>query len=160
MIILFKQLGVVGFLIATIVQCTYGQTTQERPNVLFIAVDDLNSWVLGLSEEYSAKTPHLSALTKRGVLFSNAHCAAPACNPSRASVMTGVSPASSGVYQNNQDWRECSRLKNHVTLPQHFRNHGYKVIGGGKLYHAANLRKVSRGAQKGPVMGASKSSTL
>lgn len=55
--------------------------------------------------------------------------------------MTGVSPATSGVYQDNQDWRECSRFKNHITLPQHFRNHGYKVIGG--LKPAANLEGQS-----------------
>ena len=115
------------------------EADEQQPNVLFIAVDDLNAWAMGLSGEYSAQTPNMIALAKRGVLFSNAHCAAPVCGPSRASVMTGISPSTSGVYQNNQDWRECSRLKNHVTLPQHFRNHGYKVMGGGKLYHAANL---------------------
>ncbi|WP_345319630.1 sulfatase [Novipirellula rosea] len=117
----------------------HGKVSADHPNVLFIAVDDLNTWAMGLSSEYLAKTPHMNALAKRGVLFSNAHCAAPVCSPSRVSVMTGVAPSTSGVYQNKQDWRECSRLRDHVTLPQHFRNQGYKVIGGGKLYHAANL---------------------
>lgn len=53
--------------------------------------------------------------------------------------MTGVSPSTSGVYYNAQDWRQCENLKEIVTLPQHFRNHGYRVMGGGKLYHAASL---------------------
>lgn len=109
-----------------------------HPNVLFIAIDDLNNWVNGLSE-YSAKTPNIDRLARRGVLFMNAHCAAPACNPSRAAVMTGVRPSTSGVYFNWQDWRVCENLKSVVTLPQHFRDHGYKVLGGGKLYHAASL---------------------
>lgn len=110
-----------------------------RPNVLFIAVDDLNDFAFGLNHEIQAETPQMDSLASRGTLFTNAHCAAPACNPSRVSVMTGVAPATSGVYKNGQDWRQCSRLQGLTTLPQHFRDHGYKVIGGGKLYHAANL---------------------
>lgn len=122
----------------------YGQVPPadpRRPNVLFIAVDDLNNYALGLNHHATAKTPHLDQLAARGTLFTNAHCAAPGCNPSRASVMTGVAPFNSGVYVNSQDWRECRRLAEITTLPQHFRDHGYKVIGGGKLYHAANLRE-------------------
>ena len=111
----------------------------ERPNVLFIAVDDLNDYVLGLNPFYEAKTPNLRQLAKRGVLFTNAHCAAPVCNPSRVSVITGISPATSGVYINKDDWRENEYLRTITTLPQHFRDNGYEVIGGGKLYHAANL---------------------
>ncbi|MCR9197709.1 MAG: sulfatase [Planctomycetaceae bacterium] len=112
---------------------------QARPNVLFIAIDDLNDYALGLNAEFRAATPHMERLARRGTLFTNAHCAAPACNPSRVSVITGVSPSTSGVYINRDDWRENARLKSVTTLPQHMRNHGYRVIGGGKLYHAANL---------------------
>ena len=114
----------------------------NRPNVLFIAVDDLNTWAMGLSDYSAAATPNMNRLAKRGVVFSNAHCAAPACNPSRVSVMTSVSPSTSGVYLNGQDWRECSRLKGLTTLPKLFREHDYEVKGGGKLYHAANLSKA------------------
>ena len=113
-----------------------------QPNVLFIAVDDLNDYAMGLNPEFRAQTPHMDALADRGTLFSNAHCAAPVCNPSRVSVLTGVSPATSGVYINKDDWRENEYLKSITTLPQHFRNNGYKVIGGGKLYHAANLSEA------------------
>lgn len=111
----------------------------DRPNVLFIAIDDLNNWVEGLSQYAEAKTPNISRLAKRGVLFTNAHCAAPACNPSRVSVLTGLRPSTSGVYYNWQDWRKSSSLKRVVALPQHFRAHGYKVLGGGKIYQAASL---------------------
>ncbi|MEM7479371.1 MAG: sulfatase-like hydrolase/transferase, partial [Planctomycetota bacterium] len=113
-----------------------------RPNVLFIAVDDLNNYALGLNDQASVATPNLERLAARGTLFTNAHCAAPGCNPSRVSVLTGMAPYNSGVYLNSQDWRASDRLKNVVTLPQHFRDAGYKVIGGGKLYHAANLREA------------------
>ena len=109
------------------------------PNVLFIAVDDLNDYALGLNPDFRASTPHMDQLAERGMLFTNAHCAAPVCNPSRASTVTGVSPSTSGVYTNKDDWRESEYLKTVTTLPQHFRDNGYKVLGGGKLYHAANL---------------------
>lgn len=109
------------------------------PNVLFIAVDDLNDWVLGLNRGVCAETPNLDRLASEGVLFTRAYCAAPACNPSRVSVMTGLHPTTSGVYFNSQDWRENEALQNAVTIPAYFRARGYEVIGGGKLYHAANL---------------------
>jgi arylsulfatase A-like enzyme len=112
---------------------------KQHPNVLFIAVDDLNDCVEGLSDYSAAKTPNISRLAERGVLFTNAHCAAPACNPSRASIMPGVKPTTSGGYFNWQDWRQCENLDHVTTLPKHFRNHGYKMLGGGKLYHAASL---------------------
>ena len=130
---------------AVVISGSFGETatsdesSHRRPNVLFIAVDDLNNWACGLSEYTRAKTPNIERLADRGVLFTNAHCAAPACNPSRVSVMTGLRPSTSGVYFNNQDWRQSKTLENIVTLPGHFRNNGYKVLGGGKLYHAATL---------------------
>ncbi|OYW17249.1 MAG: hypothetical protein B7Z55_12910 [Planctomycetales bacterium 12-60-4] len=70
-----------------------------------------------------------------GTLFTNAHCAAPLCNPSRAALMTGIRPSSSGVYTNNQPWRASKALANAVTLPQHFTAHGYRSIGSGKIFH-------------------------
>ncbi|MCK5175693.1 MAG: sulfatase, partial [Planctomycetes bacterium] len=76
-------------------------------------------------------------LAKRGVLFTSAHCAAPACNPSRAALMTGIRPSTSGVYHNPNPWRQSPVLKNAVTLPQHFMAHGYRVTGSGKMYHGA-----------------------
>ena len=60
----------------------------ERPNVLFIAVDDLNDWVNCMGGRKGVHTPNFDRLAKRGMLFTNAHCAAPACNPSRVAIMT------------------------------------------------------------------------
>lgn len=112
------------------------ESPQARPNVLFIAVDDLNDWINCLGGRKNVHTPNFDRLAKRGVLFTNAHCAAPSCNPSRVAMMTGVAPSSSGIYHNGQEWRESPRLAKAVTLPEHFRNGGYTAYGGGKIFHA------------------------
>jgi arylsulfatase A-like enzyme len=104
-------------------------------NVLFIGIDDLNDWVGCLGGHPQVKTPNIDRLAERGVLLTNAHCAAPACNPSRAALFTGIRPSTSGVYHNPQPWRQSPALKDAVTIPQHFRAHGYKAIGSGKMYH-------------------------
>lgn len=110
---------------------------KDRPNVLFLAIDDLNDWVGCLGGHPDVKTPHLDRLAQRGVLFTNAHCSAPACNPSRASLMTGILPSTSGVYHNPNPWRQSPVLKDATTIPQHFMAHGYRAVGGGKIYHGA-----------------------
>jgi arylsulfatase A-like enzyme len=110
---------------------------RNRPNVLFIAVDDLNDWVGCLGGHPDTKTPNIDRLAARGVLFTKAYCAAPVCNPSRASLMTGIRPSTSGVYENQQPMRESSVLKDAVTIPQHFMAHGYTATGGGKIYHGS-----------------------
>ncbi|MBN1441735.1 MAG: sulfatase-like hydrolase/transferase, partial [Planctomycetes bacterium] len=102
---------------------------QARPSVLFIAIDDLNDWTGCLGGHPQALTPNIDRLAARGVLFTSAHCAAPACNPSRAALMTGIRPASSGVYHNSNPWRKSPVLAEAVTLPQHFTAHGYRAIG-------------------------------
>jgi arylsulfatase A-like enzyme len=109
----------------------------RRPNVLFIAIDDLNDWVGCLGGHPDVRTPNLDRLAAKGVLFTNAHCSAPACNPSRASLMTGILPSTSGVYHNPDPWRKSPVLRDAVTIPQHFTAHGYRVVGGGKIYHGA-----------------------
>src|SRR5262245_14632582 len=75
----------------------------KRPNVLFIAVDDLNHWVGHLGRNPQAKTPNIDRLAARGVTFTRAYCAAPACNPSRAALLSGLRPSTSGVYHNPDD---------------------------------------------------------
>lgn len=108
---------------------------KNKPNVLFMAIDDLNDWIGCLGGHPDVKTPNLDRLAARGVLFTNAHCSAPACNPSRASLMTGILPSTSGVYHNPNPWRKSPVLKDAVTIPQHFMANGYSAVGGGKIYH-------------------------
>ena len=119
-----------------------------HPNVLFIAVDDLNDWMNCMGGRKGVHTPNLDRLASRGVLFTNAHCAAPACNPSRVAVMTGVAPSSSGVYNNGQDWRRSPRLIKAVTIPEHFRKGGYTAYGGGKIFHALSWITKGYGKQQ------------
>ena len=77
----------------------------KKYNVLFIAVDDLNDWVGPLNGYKGVKTPNINRLAKQGIKFTRAYCSAPICNPSRASILTGVRPSTSGVYQNQHPWR-------------------------------------------------------
>jgi arylsulfatase A-like enzyme len=118
------------------------QSSAVRPNVLFIAVDDLNDWVNCLGVRPGVYTPNLDRLAKMGVLFTNAHCPAPICNPSRTSILSGFRPSTSGVYLLTDHWRNSPLLKEAVMLPMHFKNHGYYTLGGGKIFHCLSwIRK-------------------
>ncbi|MDZ4852339.1 MAG: sulfatase [Pirellulaceae bacterium] len=108
--------------------------TAEQPNVLFIAIDDLNDWVGVLGGNPQAKTPNIDKLSKRGVNFFNAHCASPVCNPSRTALMSGLRSSTSGVYSNGTDWRNQKSGKV-ATMNMHFKANGYYVAGAGKIYH-------------------------
>jgi len=141
---MFSTKNIVPLLLATIITSSMalaGATGDlsksskkpDRPNVLFIAVDDLNDWIEGLGGYKGVKTPNLDRLTGRGQLFTRAYCSAPACNPSRASLMTGIRPSTSGVYFNPQPWRPA--MPDVVTLSQHFMAHDYHVVGCGKIFH-------------------------
>jgi arylsulfatase A-like enzyme len=105
----------------------------DKPNVLFIAIDDLNHWVHYLGRNDQAQTPNLDRIAKLGVRFTHAYCAAPVCNPSRAALMSGLLPSTSGVYDNSTDWRPL--IPENLPLTTHFRKHGYWVGGAGKIYH-------------------------
>jgi choline-sulfatase len=107
----------------------------QPPNVLFIAIDDLNDWVGCLGGHPQAQTPHMDRLARRGTLFLNAHCQAPLCNPSRTSILTGLRPSTTGIYGLAPWFRSVERLKPIVTLPQYLRAHGYQTLIGGKIYH-------------------------
>ncbi len=107
------------------------------PNVLFICIDDLNDWTGFMGGHPQALTPRLDQLASESVIFSRAFCPAPACNPSRASIMTGIRPSTSGVYHNPHPWRKSPVLSDILTIPQYFRKHGYVAKGSGKTYHGS-----------------------
>ena len=110
----------------------------KKPNVLFIAVDDLNHWVGHLGRNKQTKTPNIDRLAKMGVTFTRAYCAAPVCNPSRAALMSGLRPGTSGVYDNGQDWKPA--IPREQTLTTRFLKAGYNVYGSGKIYHSSAHR--------------------
>jgi len=110
-----------------------GAAPASRPNILMIGVDDMNDWVGCLGGYPGVQTPNIDRLARRGVLFANAHCAAPVCNPSRTALFTGLRPSTTGIYDNEQYWRPA--LPGILTIPEYFRKNGYYAAGAGKVLH-------------------------
>ncbi len=138
--------------------CLFASTlAAQKPNVLFIAVDDLNDWVGVLGGHPQAKTPNIDRLASQGVLFTNAHCAAPLCNPSRTAIMFGRRPTTTGVVGNMDDWRTYDSLKGVDSLPAYFKKNGYYTAAGGKIFHAnhGGWRGALTHAESAPYAGRS-----
>lgn len=131
-----------------------GTSTEKsnRPNVLFIACDDMNDWVGFLKGHPDTLTPNMDRLAKRGIVFERAYCASPICGPSRAAVLTGLTPETSGVYNNQGTYLD--RVPDAVTLPKFFKNHGYLVMGAGKINHAMGCVVPDNYHEFGPDAGA------
>ncbi|MEM7698923.1 MAG: sulfatase [Verrucomicrobiota bacterium] len=106
---------------------------ETRPDVLFVAIDDMNDWISLLDPESPIQTPNLERLASRGTLFTKAYCASPACSPSRVATLTGLRPTTTGVYGNKSNWRKA--LPERLTIMQQFRAAGYEVRGAGKIFH-------------------------
>ena len=107
----------------------------QKPNVLFIAIDDQNDWIGPLGGHPLAKTPHLDRLAARGTTFLNAHCQSPLCNPSRTSLLLSLRPTTTGIYGLTPWFRTLDDWQDRVSLPQHFQAHGYRTLTAGKIYH-------------------------
>ena len=133
-------------------------SSAERLNVLFIAVDDLNDWVEPLGGHPQVKTPNFARLAARGTTFTNAHCQAPLCNPSRSSLLTGRRPTSTGIYGLAPGIRDVALTRDAVTLPQTFTSAGYFTYTCGKIYHDGTFKKKDQAAEfntwgPAPAMG-------
>ncbi len=109
----------------------------QPPNVLFIAIDDLNDWVSPHRGNDQSITPNLEKFADSGaVVFQNAHCAGPVCGPSRSALLSGFMQHRSGVYGNSQNMRDSRLIQEHATLPEYFSKNGYHSLSMGKIYHA------------------------
>jgi len=111
---------------------------QKQPNVLMICVDDLNDWLGCMDGHPNSITPNIDKLASKGILFTNAHCQAPICGPSRASIMTGLRPSTTGIYGQIDDEKiknASQSTRSNVFLPEYFKNHGYYTMGKGKIFH-------------------------
>ena len=134
---------VIGF--ATTLPTAQAQRKALRPpNYLFIAVDDLNDWVEPLGGHPQVKTPNFARLAKRGVTFTNAHTQSPLCNPSRASLLSGLRPSTTGLYTLQPGVRAVPALKEHVMLPQYLMANGYVTFNAGKIFHDGSVKPEER----------------
>lgn len=107
------------------------------PNILFIAIDDLNDWIEPLGGYPGVSTPNLSRLAALGRTYLNAHTAAPACGPARGATLFGVAPHRSGFYTMQEQWEKNTVLTALPSLPRTFRDRGYRTFGTGKILHGA-----------------------
>lgn len=126
--------------------CLAADPAAGKPNVLFIAVDDLNTRI-GCYGDPTAKTPNLDRLARRGVRFDRAYCQFPLCNPTRVSLLLGRYPTTTETI----DFARPALLKRDwVTLTEHFRASGYEVELRGKIYHYPEMKAWSAGEE--PVL--------
>ncbi|MCB9258781.1 MAG: sulfatase [Ignavibacteriales bacterium] len=135
-------LNLILIYLLTLTLKVYGQ---RKPNVLFIAIDDLNDYVNCMDGSIKIPTPNIDKLAQQGILFTNAHCQAPICGPSRASIMTGLFPSTSGNYLQLKDVdikKSNKTTRNAIFLPDYFEQHGYKTMAVGKIYHNGDAAKT------------------
>jgi iduronate 2-sulfatase len=111
------------------------QSSPRKLNVLLICVDDLKP-TLGCYGDKLARSPNIDRLAARGMLFSRAYCNQAVCAPSRNALLTGMRPTSMGIYALGTNFRKA--VPNAVTLPQYFKQHGYRAEGLGKIFHVGH----------------------
>ncbi len=145
-------LGILLIFILTIGCETTDATKKEvakKPNVLFIAIDDLRP-ELGCYGSEIAITPNIDKLANQGLLFNRAYCQQAICSPSRASLMTGARPETINVIENFTYFRDAN--PDIVTLPQHFRANGYETVHSGKIFHKPAFADLEKSWSREPAV--------
>ena len=129
-----RRLRIVLFLVA----CSLASgimRADDAPNILVISIDDLNDWVGCLGGHPQAATPNIDRLAKSGTLFTNAHCQAPICTPSRASLVTGLLPTTTGLYFLQPGLRSSEIAARQPTIMAALAAAGYRTMSAGKFVH-------------------------
>lgn len=108
------------------------RSSSRKMNVLFIAVDDLRPQ-LGCYGQRQIISPHIDHLASRGLLFERSYCQQAVCGPSRASLLSGARPDTTGIYGNRTPVRKA--MPDVLSLPEHFKNNDYETVSIGKIYH-------------------------
>ena len=132
-----------NLVVAVLLLCAHGARA-ERPNVLFLAIDDLNTWLLGDPARYAGKVvaPNIRRFAESGVVFQRAYTASPVCSPSRTALFSGVAPWQSGLYQNGVQTEKSAALAQATFLPRLFKEAGYSLASFGKITHGWGDRQV------------------
>ena len=121
-------------LISLAIGCAQNESLEEPPNILFIAIDDMNDWTGFLGGHPQASTPHMDRLAEKGVSFTRAYSTAPGCSPSRNALLYGIEPFNSGLYPfYDHEIHEQLREK-YTTLPTLLKANGYNTFGSGKIH--------------------------
>jgi arylsulfatase A-like enzyme len=134
-----RRLASLGVLLAGACASPTHAAAAPKPNVLFIAVDDLRDWIGYFGHNPQSKSPNYDRLARMGTSFTRAYCASPVCNPSRTALMSGMRASTTAVYENNVDFRPLVPEEKMLTTA--FRRAGYYVHGAGKIYHEAYRRR-------------------
>ena len=141
---LIVSLGIATAVLQSAKPLGQAEEPAAKPNVLFIAVDDLNDWVGCLGGHPQARTPNINRLAMRGTLFVNAHCQGPICGPSRASLLSGFYPHTTGVYQQpaGKAMEEDRNFFHGQMVSQTFAGHGYSTLAVGKITHGYSAKRA------------------
>ncbi len=154
----FHVLAWAGFLLLCTLECARAAgNAHSPPNVLFICVDDLKP-VLGCYGDPLAKTPNIDRLARRGVVFEKAYCNQALCAPSRNSLMSGMRPTSTGIYDLATNFRRAT--PDAVTVAQYFQKHGYRTEALGKIMHPAHGNHEDAASWSEPPFWADKGAYL
>ena len=129
--LLFKYLSILA--LASTLATSFLFAQEDRPNVLFISVDDLNDWVGVYGGHPQAKPPHIDRFAQQAMVFRNASCPGPVCGPSRSALLSRFMPSTTGLYGNSNNMLDSAIVQKSATLPEYFSKHGYVTISKGLM---------------------------